>query len=459
MTSRDFANKRVLVLGLGLHGGGLATARWLVKHRAQVTVSDLKTRQALAPSINKLRGLPIKYVLGSHPLSLLNGCELIVQNPGVPADAPILRAARRRRIPIENEASLFLKLCPTKHLVAVTGTRGKSTTVSLLGAILRYEWPRVVVAGNIRDTVLLDVLDKLTPRSRVVLELSSWQLEIIGQHKLRVPIAVITNILPDHLNRYASFRDYVKAKSMIFKHQLATDSLILNFDNPVTRRFKDTARAKVYLFSSRHRVVNGCYESWGVVFWSEAGRRKKMFATADLLLPGRHNLMNALAAVSAAKLMGAHLSAIQTAIKKFAGLHDRLELVRNWRGVSYYNDTTATSPDATIAALQALAKSVVLIAGGTDKNLSYHTLARAIKQSVSALILLPGTATVKLQHELRNYKKILLAKSMAQAVKLASQLTPANGIVLLSPGAASFGLFKHEFERGEEFCRAVKQLK
>lgn len=460
MTSRLFAAQRIVVLGLGLHGGGLAVARWLAKQGAKLVVTDLKSRRELAPSLKKLKGLKIRFVLGSHPLSLLKNCDLVIQNPGVSRNHPFILAAKRRGVPVANEASLFLKLCPTKNIVAVTGTRGKSTSVSLLGEMLKQFQANTFVAGNIRDTVMFDVLDKLNSKSIIVLELSSWQLEIVGQYKLRIPSAAITNVLPDHLNRYPSFASYTNAKAMIFAGQQKGDNLVLNWDNKVTRKLSSKARSQVYWFSLAKRVPRGCFVRGKKIYWRDQNKDVLLFSRSDLKILGEHNLANILAAATVAMIMKVSPRQIKLAVKKFTGLHDRLEFVRKVDGVAYYNDTTATSPDATISALRAFNKQpIILIAGGTDKKLPYEHLAKLIKQRVKSLILLPGTATVKLQAELKNYSRILLARNMVEAVKFAKHLAPAKSIVLLSPAAASFGLFRHEFERGEAFKKAVYKLK
>lgn len=453
------SGKHVLVLGLGLHGGGVAVTRWLVKNKANVVVTDIKTRQQLASSIKNLHGLPIKFVLGKHPIKLLKDCQMIVQNPGVPADSKFLLVAKKAGIPIENEASLFLKLCPTKKLVAVTGTRGKSTTVSVLGTILREKWPSTLVAGNIRDTVLFDILDKLTSNSVVVLELSSWQLEVVGQHKLRIPTAVITNVMPDHLNRYKNFASYSQAKANIFRSQNKEDSLILNYDNDVTKKFSRLAKSRVYWFSQKKEIHRGCFVRSGNIYWRNNGKDKLLFKQDDINIIGSHNVANILAASTAAALWGVGATQIKKGIKKFKGLHDRLEFVRKFNNVSYYNDTTSTTPDSAIAALKAFKnKSKILIAGGMDKKLSYKELAEVIKHQSVVVILLPGTATPKIQQALRGYKKQLLARTMNEAVGFARDMAAPDSIVLLSPAAASFGLFLHEFDRGQKFIQAVKLL-
>jgi len=460
MRLQDLAGRRVLVLGLGLHGGGAAVARWLARHGARVTVSDLKPKSSFAATLLKLRGLPIRYVWGKHPASLLRQCDLIIQNPAVPKELPFLKLARQRGIPIENEATLFLKLCPASLVIGVTGSKGKSTTSTLLGAMLRRLHRRTVVAGNIRDTVMFQVLDKLTPGTPVVLELSSWHLEGVAAHRLRLPIALVTNVFPEHLNRYPSLAAYAKAKAGIFRAQKPQDAIVLNYDNKITQHFGSQAPGRVYWFSVSRLVPRGVYVSSQVVYWRDGSSRRRLFAVRDIKLSGEHNLQAALAAAAVACLAGVPAADIATAVKSFKGLHDRLEPVRTWRGLTFYNDTTATAPAAVQAALRAVDKgSIVLIAGGADKNLDYHELARDIRRRVQALILLPGTATVKLQSDLKDFGPVFLAANMPAAVKLAARLANPGGVVLLSPGAASFGLFQHEFDRGAQFVQAVCRLK
>lgn len=460
MQASSFLRKRVLVLGLGLHGGGVSVVRWLVKQGARVTVSDVKSRKELAPSLNLLRKLKFNYVLGKHPLSLLSGCDLIVQNPGVPRELPLLRAARQQGIAIENEASLFLKLAPARFIVGISGSKGKSTTTAMLGAMLKRQNACSVVAGNIRDTVMFDVLSAVMPKTPVVLELSSWHLEIIGKHKLRVPVAVLTNVLPEHLNRYRSMADYARAKANLFRYQTKHDAVVMNYDNALSRRMARRATGQVYWFSLKHEVPQGAFVRQGQVWWRTGKVTSQLFSVSDVSVLGEHNLANAMAAATAAKLLSISNTNIRIALRSFKGLHDRLELVREWHGVRYINDTTATAPAGTLAALAALRDlPLVLIAGGTDKSLSYQELGKTIARQCSAVVLLPGSATGKLQNALPGFRSQFLAKNMQAAVGLAARLSPRGGVVLLSPAAASFGLFQHEFDRGEQFVRAVKALR
>lgn len=456
----ELKDKQVLVLGLGVHGGAIALIRWLVKHGAKVTVSDIKPKIQLAYGLKKLANLQIKYYFGGHPVNLLKGKDLVIQNPAVPNELSLLKAARRRRIPIENEASLFLKFCPASLIIGVTGSKGKSTTTSLLYSMVKLWRKNTVFAGNIQDVVMFDVLDKITPSTPVILELSSWQLEGVGEHGLTVPIAVITNVLPDHLNRYSSFKSYSAAKARIFQHQRAGHTVVLNYDNLVTRAFASKAGGKIIWFSGQAKKLPGAYVSNGKAYWQQKKEKPTfLFDLSELRLLGQHNVQNALASAAAAVLLGVPVSKILAAIKRYKGLHDRLEFVRKLRGIKFYNDTTATAPVGVQAALKALSgQPIVLIAGGVDKNLSYSKLAQDIMKHVQSLVLLPGTATVKLQQNLKGFENMFFARNMAQAVKLAYASAPANSIVLLSPGAASFNLFKHEFDRGQQFIRAVKKL-
>jgi len=459
MDSNILRGKHVLVLGLGLHGGGLAVARWLVRQGVLVTVSDAKSRSELKPSIDKLGAQKINFVLGGHPNSLLTRCDLIMQNPGVPRELPLLLAARARGIPIENEASLFLKLCSAQLTLGVTGSKGKSSTTALLGDMVQRHYRGTIIAGNIGDTVMFNVLDRVRPVTPVVLELSSWHLELTGEHKLAPRIAVITNVLPDHLNRYRSYADYARAKQLIVRPQSARDMAVLNYDDPIVRRMAKHTRAQVYWFSLSKVVPRGVYVAKGQVWWRAHGTRRALFKSSDLTVPGQHMLANALAAAAAAMVAKVPPANIRTAVRAWRGLHDRLELIRIVRGVAYYNDTAATAPAAVQAALAALQpRSLVLIAGGVDKGLRYDALARDIRRLANAVVLLPGSATAKLQRHLRGFKPQFLASSMLAAVKLASKLAPPQAVVVLSPGAASFNLFKHEFDRGQAFRRVVARL-
>ena len=273
-------------------------------------------------------------------------------------------------------------------------------------------------------------------------------------------LAVITNILPDHLNRYKSMSDYIKAKKVIYKFQNRDDYVILNYDNPITKKLGREVISQRYWFStSKFKEENGCFVRGGWIVFRKKGLEKVVCHIKDLEIPGQHNLENVLAAITVARIYGLSNSVIRNVIKRFKGIPDRLEFIRRLKGKEFFNDTTATSPEATIASLNCFKEKVILIAGGSDKELSYQKLAQVIKKQVEYLVLLPGSATKKLISDLKaiNYNSWQIASSMSEAVRVASD--KITKVVLLSPGAASFGLFSNEFDRGEQFKKAVKNLK
>lgn len=456
----DFKNKKITVMGLGLHGGGVSVAKFLAKQGSKITVTDLKSRVQLKSSIAKLKSFKIKYVLGKHNMADFKTADMIIQNPGVPSNSKYLALARKNKIPIETDLSLFFKLCPSENIIGITGTKGKSTTTTLIYEIIKKYKKDTVLGGNIRISPL-ESLNKIKATTPVVLELSSWQLEGLGQHKLSPHYALITNVLMDHLNTYRGMADYIKAKELIFKNQGVGDFLILNKDNQITKEMKPKSRPYWFTLSKLTDQQKGCYikNEW-LIFKDE--KDKKILHIKDINLMGQHNLANVLAACTLTSVFGVPTKIIAQTIKKFKGVEGRLQLIRQYKGVKYYNDTTATAPDAVIAALNSFDQPVVLLAGGTDKKLEFKDLARVIKSKVKALILFNGTGTDKLVKELRklNFNKTLIfVDSMSQAFKQANYILEPGDIFLLSPGAASFRLFINEFDRGDQFNKQVCKLK
>lgn len=460
MSPSDFKGKRVTLAGLGLHGGGVALARWLLRHGARLTVTDLKTAKELAPSIAAVtRAGRARFVLGRHRKSDFTSADFVIQNPGVPKESPYIRAAVRAGVPVENEASLFFQMCPAP-IIGISGTRGKSTTTRLIFEMLRAAKIPAVFGGNIREVAMFDLLDRVRAAKRkpwVVLELSSWHLERFPAHRLHPRIAVLTSIFPDHLNRYRGMREYIAAKGNLIRFQGPDEIAVVNRDNFEARKLGRQSPARRSWFSSkRFSEENGAFIEKGALVFRENGRETTVCHIRDIRLPGAHNVMNALAAAVAVKTLGVPNVAIRSALRRFRGLPHRLEFVREVRGVKFYNDTAATSPDAAIAALRTFAgENIILIAGGADKNLQFGGLAKAIRKYAREVVLLPGSATKKLQKALR--RKARPVASMREAVRVAAALARRGDVVLLSPGVASFGLFKHEFDRGEQFIKAVQQ--
>lgn len=427
-------------MGLGLQGQGVWAAKVAAQHGAKVTVTDLRPAKELAPSLKKLKSLPIKYVLGKHDKKDFVNCDLVIRNPAVPEDSKFLNIARGKKIPIEMEIGLFFLLAPIsrKNLIGVTGTRGKTTTTLLVGKILDEAGLKPVVGGNIPEKPALSLLSKIKPKTTVVLELSSWQLEGLAHHQISPHIAVITNIYRDHMNRYRSMADYVAAKKLIFANQGPADYLILNQENKKTKKLAQAGRGKVEFFSSFQLSPS----------------------LASLVkLKGKHNLENTAAALTVAKILNIDKKSIRKALQGFEGLPSRLEFVRKVGKIAFYNDTCSTIPEATMAALGTFRQPIILIAGGADKKLKFTQLGQKIKNStVRAVILLEGDATDKIIKVLD--KKIIAGRfnDLKKATLKAKEIAKPGEIVLLSPASTSFSMFKNEFDRGDQFRKVVNSF-
>lgn len=455
----NFKNKKITVMGLGLHGGGLAVTKWLAQKGAKVLVTDLRDRKTLKPSLEKLERYKIKFVLGKHRAQDFQGVDLVIKNPGAPRESKFLKIAKKNKIPIETDISLFFRICPAQ-IIGITGTKGKSTTTSLIYEFFKSAGKKPVMAGNIRISPL-EVLPRIRQTTPVILELSSWQLEDMTHLKRSPHLAVITNILPDHLNRYRSMSDYVKAKKVIFKYQNQNDFVVLNYNNPYIRQFSKEVVSQRYWFSAdKLGINNSCYIKQGWIVYRENGLEKIICHVKDLEIPGQHNLENALAAISVAKIFGISNIVIRKTLRQFKGIPDRLELIRRWKGKEFYNDTTATAPAATLAALASFDEKIILIGGGSDKNLSYRDLAKEVQKRVAFLVLLKGSATRKFINELEKirYQSWQRVSSLTEAVNLAYR-SDKGRIILFSPAAASFGMFLNEFDRGDQFKKVVSKLK
>jgi UDP-N-acetylmuramoylalanine--D-glutamate ligase len=436
----NLKGKKITIMGLGLQGQGLWAAKVAAQHGAKVTVTDLRPAKELAPSLKKLEGLPIRYVLGKHRKEDFVNNDLIIRNPAVPEDSKFLKIARAEKIRIEMEIGLFFLLAPVlrKNLVGITGTRGKTTTTLLIGEIFKKAGIDSVVGGNIPEKPALALLSKIKPKTTIVLELSSWQLEGLAHHKISPHIAVVTNIYRDHMNRYQTMADYVAAKKLISTFQRPADYLVLNYENEKTKQLAQTAQGKVRYFSSS---------------------RLPPSLIAAVKLKGKHNLENVAAASAVARILKIGPKTIKKALQDFKGLPSRLEFVRKVDNISYYNDTCSTIPEATMAALGAFDRPVVLIAGGADKRLKFARLGQKIKNStVKSVVLLRGDATNKLEKVLD--KKIIAGRfdDLRKATFKAKEIARPGDIVLLSPACTSFSMFKNEFDRGDQFRKIVKSL-
>ncbi|OIP80961.1 MAG: UDP-N-acetylmuramoyl-L-alanine--D-glutamate ligase [Parcubacteria group bacterium CG08_land_8_20_14_0_20_48_21] len=458
----SYRNKQVLIFGLGLYpqGSGMAAALFFLRAGSQVTITDMRPARQLATQRKKLAAKKIAWVLGRHRASDVLRADLIMRNPAVPYDHPLLVLARSRGIPVHNDCSLFFTLAPVRP-IGITGTRGKTTTATLVAEILQSHHKEVFLGGNVTVSPLT-FARKLTPESKVVLELSSWQLEDLGAWHLSPRVAVVTNIFPDHLNRYAHVRAYARAKEGILKAQQPQDTAILNADNAATLRMGLRAPSRVIWFSQKLlRKGDGVFVRRGNIIVRMQNRERTIMPVEQVRLAGAHNLGNTLAAIAVAAVEGVPQSHIRRVVRRFAGVHSRQEYIGIFRGIRCVNDTTATTPDAALAALATLGdqKKLIMIAGGMDKNLSYAALARALPRACKTVILLPGTATDKLLKHLPKSFQVHTAVSMRNAVDQAFGQARMSDTILLSPGAASFNVFLNEFDRGAQFVQAVRNFR
>ena len=464
---------KVLVMGLGLHGGGLESARFLLKRGADVTVTDLRDEKTLKPSIEQLGHERVRYVLGKHEIEDFKKADIVIKNPGVRPDSPFLQAAKR----IETDISLFLSESPAR-LFAVTGTKGKSGTTSALHCILAKDRTvgRAFIGGNITVSPLT-FLDELTENDDVVLELSSFQLGDIKNHvkpdgsKLLKPAAsVLTNIMRDHLDRYASMEEYVDDKRVIYRGQDISCIIIIG-DDDWGKSFCAETNARTIICSSKHSpldegISGGWIDSNGLGFarlYNFPGITDEIaeLVPQRLRLPGKHQKYSMLNASLAAYGLGVKAQTIRSALADYTGVEHRLEFFHTAKDVRFYNDSAATIPEAAAACIEALSVlgALVLVTGGTDKNLDFFPLADAAKKA-KHIILLTGSGSDKL--------KILLEKAgilfygpfddLDEAVRCAVNKASSGDIVALSPGCASFGMFLNEFDRGRKWKEAVVRM-
>ena len=452
--------KRALVMGVGTRRGGLGVTRYLVAAGADVTVTDLRGEEALGPTLTELEGLPIRYRLGEHVVDDFANADVVVRNPGVPLDSPWLKVAREHGASIEMEMTLFFRSCPAP-IIGITGTKGKTTTSTLCAAILTRYRSDTVLAGNMGRSAL-ECLPRIEPGTPVVIELSSWQLEGLGEHELSPHIAVFTNISPDHLNRYASMDEYLDAKLNIARFQHPGDWFVANADDPMVWAHRCEGEGSSISFSYQDTGGDGAFIDGGYLRWRIGENLDELVREEELALQGRHNVANALAASAAALLAGASPEHVQAGLISAEDVLDRQETVAEIEGVLYVNDTTATTPAAVYAALDRFgSRPIVLIAGGSEKGVALEEMAARISTSARTVVLLDGAATGQLHHLLEQSGATDVRgpyNDMERAVDEARGAVEPGGVVLLSPGCASFGMFRDEFHRGQAFRDSVRRL-
>jgi UDP-N-acetylmuramoylalanine--D-glutamate ligase len=411
-------------LVVGAARSGVALALHLTAEGEMVRVADRKPATELKSTLSQMpRGVELH--LGGYDASVLDGVDVVYASPGVPWDSDLLNEARARGIPVSSEIDIFLSLCKGT-VVGITGTNGKTTTTALTGAVLEAGPRPVIVGGNIGDTVL-DRLREITPEHWVVLELSSFQLESVERPRLRV--GVILNITPDHLDRHKTLDRYVDLKARAIEH---ADYALLNSRDPIVRDLAPRASGEVVWFD-RHQPH------------------------PPMPLPGRHNMENALAAAAVGRIAGLSDQAINDAIRNFKGVEHRLELVGEWAGVRWYNDSKATNPDAGRVALTAFpGAAVILIAGGYGSDFDLGAWAADALANTEAVILI-GASADELAQALRDHPHVERARTLSEAVSIAAALARPGGVVLLSPAYKSFDMFKDFEDRGNQFKELVRK--
>ncbi len=476
-----FQDAVVTVMGLGRFekGSGLGAAKWLMRHGAQTIITDLKDEADLKESMEMVMSWHEKYraqfpdreiypplfILGQHRLEDFTGVDCVLQNPGVPSESEYIQEAKKNNVSIESDVSLFFRYTPDP-VIAVTGTKGKTTTTKLIGEMLMAWDKGTIIAGNVGTSPLesLDDMLKTEEQNPTVLELSSWMLESLPpafQALGRGPdIAVLTNVFPDHLNRYHSYGHYIHSKEIIFEWQSPDQYTVLNYDHETVRMMEVEVKGQLFWCSKTYQEHDGCFVKDGMIVFRKKEEETPILPLAEVALKGHHNTENVLSSVCAAMLRGVPVEIIQQVLREFVGVSDRQELVREVDEITYINDTTATNPGAVIVALKRFGeeKDIVLIAGGQNKGLEYEEMAEEIVNTCKHAILFDGDASETLVKLINNRIPVERASSMKEAVQKAKSAASTGDLVLLSPGAASFNMFLNEFDRGEQFREAVREL-
>jgi UDP-N-acetylmuramoylalanine--D-glutamate ligase len=447
-----FKGKKVTVHGLGLLGRGIGDVIFLAKNGANLIVTDLKNAEQLASSLEKIKKTigpvlfkKIKFVLGEHRLEDFRDRDLIIRAANIPIGSHFIAEAEKQQIAIEQDASFFAKLAEplSVKIIGVTGTRGKSTVTHLLAEILTaaYGPKKVWLGGNVRGLATLPLIAKVKAGDLVVMELDSWQLQGFGDSKISPNVSVFTNLMVDHQNYYKNDTEaYFNDKANIYRFQKTGDVIIAGKE--IASRIKSGKGAgKLISISAKNFPL---------------GWKTKLI--------GEHNRFNVALAIEAARALGVKDSVIKKVVANFAGVPGRLELVREIKGVKYYNDTTATTPDGVMAAVYALKPyqgKIILIGGGNDKELDYKRYGQIVPKYLKGLILFKGGGTDKILKVLPVKSKfpVSVVDNMADAMIEVNHLVKKGDLVLLSPGATSFGIFKNEFDRGDQFCKIVNSIR
>lgn len=432
--------KNVVIWGLGLNRGGLEAVKYFAKLGAKVKVVDLKNKKDLLESINEIRNFSnVTLSLGSQEERDFLNADLIIKNPAISWDNSLVKKLLRKKLLVETDITLFFRFFRGK-VVGITGSKGKTTTTTLISNFLKQEGKDIILAGNIRVSLFSYLESKyLEDKNKVaVLELSSFQLEDLGRVKRSPNVSVVTNILRDHLNRYGNYAKYILAKKNICLFQKERDFIILDKNDKKSKEFA-RCKGRVVYFSKPYKILSVSNPVFGSL----------------------NNRKNLAAAIRVAEIFKINKKTVIKEAERFKGVPYRMERVGEINNIQFFNDTAATIPDAAINNLKSFEKKVILIIGGADKNLRFANFAKVISKKSKRVILLPGTATKLIINNLKTFAPKVPKEevdNMDKAVKTAYKSAKAGDIVLLSPGCASFGLFKNEFDRGDQFNEAVRKL-
>lgn len=457
----NWSGKRVLVIGAARQG--LALVRYLARRDAQVTLNDQNPAERLVNTAQALNGLPVRTVFGAHPLELLEGCDLVCVSGGVPLELPILLEAQKRGIPLTNDSQIFMEEVPCP-VIAITGSAGKTTTTTLVGRIAAagVKAPRRAWVGGNIGTPLIDQVDNIHAEDVVILELSSFQLELMT----RSPhIGALLNITPNHLDRHGTMQAYTAAKARILDFQSEADIAVLGRDDPGSWDLRSRVKGSLVTFGSQRPAggLAGTFSEGNRFWFSDGVSQQPLFEESVVGLRGDHNRLNALAACAIGLAAGFSVDDLRAGVDSFAGVPHRLELVRELNGARWYNDSIATAPERSMAAVRSFTEPIVLMLGGRDKNLPWENLAALIHDRVEHVVLF-GEAAGLIAQAIgpiiagRKPQTLQVCGPMADAVQAAAQVTRPGSVVLFSPGGTSYDEFKDFEERGEHFRQWVKTL-
>lgn len=470
---KAWQGKHVLILGAARQG--IALARYLASHGAKVTLSDRRSEDELQAAYEALQGLPVNWMPGGHPLSLLDGVDLLCPSAGVSLSLPIIVEAQRRGIPLSNDSQIFLESSPCPVL-GITGSAGKTTTTSLVGRIAAQassspnnpsSYSRIWVGGNIGNPLIAD-LDQMQPDDLAVVELSSFQLELMtcSPH-----VAAVLNVTPNHLDRHGTMAAYTAAKKRILQFQSPQDLAVLGHDDPVARSMQADTRAKTIYFGINKPPTDrpATFIHADDILLFDGRREELIMSRQNIGLLGEHNLLNALAACAIAYAANLPSDAMRSGILAFTGLPHRLEFVRSWGGADWYNDSIATAPERAMAAIRSFDRPIILLAGGRDKDLPWEDFTELVRQKVDHLVLF-GESAEKIAGSIRKTPAngsiggirrpftVVRVETLHDAVLAASEIVEPADVVLMSPGGTSFDEFRDFEARGEAFKKWVLEL-